>query len=343
MTDHPIVSTALMAIGGPLTTVAADAFMAVDATMSDNLKSWSQLTDQEQKAMKQFMDNHDLLATYGSYEKAWKELYETDGEAFESISDEVAAIAEAQATDEYVAKEQTEIKDNSALTAAIDDFTNNLGEYSEQELKNKISEILKTTSDSSEIREGLQNWTQQAIDERQTEINNIKNMLGGQVTQDLSQYGIDQLKTYEERLQSIIDKYGISNSQQYDALMNSITKQYHLTAEESSSIFMTDWSTASAETAEEFRENWITTMEDAGVESAEQIYDEMRPTLEKLGILDLTISNAAEVEAYFDSIREKCLMHLKQKTPIFAVIQEQVENGKISLEQYFETVENIKN
>jgi hypothetical protein len=83
---------------------------------------------------------------------------------------------------------------------------------------------------------------------------------------------------------------------------------------------MTDWSTASAVNAETFKHDWVESMREAGVDGAEEIYNILQPKLEKLGIIDITISNTAELDEYFDTLRERAKTAFGEKDNVISLI-----------------------
>lgn len=309
---------------------------------SDTLEEFKDLAPELQEA---------LRSVYGSdaVEK-WNETFRYNIELLDK-----EAVAKAKLYNQYLeeSKKAVEKINKAGLGEDIDNFYAKLPEYNVNQIEKAsedfISAIQNRLGDNKLTDTELDIFKQEIEKQKEaliTSINYIEDIVGKGILGDLNEADPEQIEAFKTYIKSLIDN-GIDES-----TVKSFTQSF-VSAFKNNKVAQEDWlpilnqldfSSVDKSGFETFKENGIAAIQEItgkGEEEATKLFNEIAAKAKALGVLDVTITTSGAAEEYVATLKEIQQNAYAQRDTIISALNEQAENGVISLQTYFKLLESI--
>jgi len=103
-----------------------------------------------------------------------------------------------------------------------------------------------------------------------------------------------------------------------------------------------DWTSANAANFADFKKATKEQFKEMGIEDTEAFFNEWSKIAEEKGVLDITISNVAELDEYVEKLEEVQEMAYGHKDDLIEAIVENAEKGTVSLDKFLKMQKAIE-
>lgn len=160
---------------------------------------------------------------------------------------------------------------------------------------------------------------------------------------DVEGWSSDLMNAYAQVIDKIAESVPESMAKAFGKESFDLLKGQGLEGEEIiSALQNVDWTSANAANFAEFKKTTKEQFKEMGIEDTEAFFNEWSKIAEEKGVLDITISNVAELDEYVEKLEEVREMAYGHKDDLIEAIAENAEKGTVSLDKFLKMQKAIE-
>lgn len=160
---------------------------------------------------------------------------------------------------------------------------------------------------------------------------------------DVEGWSSDLMNAYAQVIDKIAEDVPESMAKAFGKESFDLLKKQGLEGEEIISALQDiDWTAANAGNFADFKKATKEQFKEMGIEDTEAFFNEWSKIAEEKGVLDITISNVAELDEFVEKLEEIQEMAYGHKDDLIEAIAEQAEKGTVSLDKFLKMKKAIE-